>query len=133
VILLPYLATVAIMLAVAWLLRRGCRNAARPFDARPRGPLGRVLAEHDAAERDRLSRLAASHRYTRADEERFAAEERLGHQNYAWPPHGQIPPPRPSRYCRCVWFQDGTWSPCRIHDSGLTEAHISQWEEELSE
>ncbi len=58
-----------------------------------------------------------------------------------WGPGSDVPvpysitrlPPRTARDdCGCLHFGGGYWSPCRIHDSGLIEAHLERWEDELS-
>jgi hypothetical protein len=110
VIWVPYLATVAIMLAVAWLLKRGCRNAARPFDR---------------------------HTYSQDDVDRLAAECRdsqPGHQNLAWPPgvtaQGQHIRAR-QRPCGCflVITPDGAEIiRCPDHDPQF----VTEWEGRLS-
>jgi hypothetical protein len=109
VILLPYLATVAIMLTGAALLRRSCRNPARTP--------GRA---------DRL-----------ADLTRETVSETLGHQNLAWPPAPEPAAGHVWRItagrqrCGCVL----TTTPdtvrldtCPAHDP----AFVTEWERRLS-
>jgi hypothetical protein len=79
VIWVPYLAAVAIMLTAAALLKRGCRNAARPFDAPSR----------------RADRLA--------DLTRELPSELLGHDSYAWPPDTTVPPVPPGEQELNTW------------------------------
>jgi hypothetical protein len=53
-----------------------------------------------------------------------------GQQNLAWPPQPPLIeklPPRIGRDdCGCLWFEEGLWSPCGIHDTGVLRAHINQ-------
>jgi hypothetical protein len=65
---------------------RAARQPAGPIRATGQGDsLDALVAEQQARERLR------SRKYNRDDEERLAAEERLSHQNLAWPPNTQPP------------------------------------------
>jgi len=56
----------------------------------------------------------------------------------AWPPLIERLPPRiADDPCGCLWFEDGYWSPCLTHDSGVLAAFIDtnadQWAAGLTE
>lgn len=134
-----------------WIVAVG----AAAYYAQSRDLLSRVVSRQLRAsgQGDSLDALAAeqaakerlrSHVYNRDDEERLAAEERLGHQNLAWPPQAQARPlieklpPRIARDdCGCLWFEGGLWSPCGLHDTGILRAHIDThadaWAAQLAE
>jgi hypothetical protein len=82
-----------------------------------RNPLGRVLREHDQAERlraagtgDSLDALVASLDALVAQQ---AAQNRLGHHNLAWPPPATPPPRR-----RVLVYECG----CKVRPCAADEA-----------